>query len=184
VNATTSAQYFHVLRRQAHRDTPKPLIILTPKSLLRARVTRSPVADLTVGTFQEVLDDPASPAVDSVQRVLVASGKVAYDAMKHRDSTNAPVAVLRVEQLYPWPGDALASLVARYERASEVVWLQEEPENMGPWTFVRDRVERLLGPDYSFRGVSRARSGSPAAGSLTVHRQEQEALIEEAFADV
>ena len=91
------------------------------------------------------------------------------------------MAVVRVEQLYPWPGDQLAEVVARYERASEVVWLQEEPENMGPWPFVSGRLQRLLGPDYAFRVVSRAESPSPATGSSTVHKQEQQALVEDAF---
>jgi multifunctional 2-oxoglutarate metabolism enzyme len=182
VNATTAAQYFHVLRRQARRDVRRPLVIFTPKSLLRARVARSPVTDLNVGSFQEVLDDPAAPPVDDVRRILLTSGKVAYDAMTHRDSASAPVAVLRVEQLYPWPGDELASQIARYEHASEVVWLQEEPENFGAWPFVSGRLQRLLRPNFKFHVASRAESGSPATGSLTVHRQEQRDLLEDAFA--
>jgi 2-oxoglutarate decarboxylase len=157
-------------------------VIFPPKSLLRARVARSPVADLNDGSFQAVLDDPAAPPVDDVRRVLLTSGKVAYDAMTHRDSTSAPVAVLRVEQLYPWPGDELASHIARYEHAREVVWLQEEPENIGPWPFVSGRVPRLLSPGSTFRVASRPASDSPATGSLTVHRQEQRDLLEDAFA--
>jgi 2-oxoglutarate dehydrogenase E1 component len=182
VNATTAAQFFHVLRRQTRRDVRRPLVIFTPKSLLRARVARSPVADLNVGSFEEVLDDPAAPPVDDVRRILLTSGKVAYDAMTRRDSTSAPVAVLRVEQLYPWPGDELASHIARYEHAREVVWLQEEPENIGPWPFLSGRVQRLLRPDCKFRVASRPESDSPATGSLTVHRQEQRDLMEDAFA--
>jgi 2-oxoglutarate dehydrogenase E1 component len=181
VNATTSAQYFHVLRRQARRATRRPLVVFTPKSLLRARVAHSPVTDLTVGSFQEVLDDTGAPPVEAVRRVLLASGKVAHEAIKHRDETKAPIAVVRVEQLYPWPGDQLAEVVARYERASDVVWIQEEPENMGPWPFLSRRVERLLAPGRSIRVVSRAESASPATGSFTVHKQEQQALIEDAF---
>jgi 2-oxoglutarate decarboxylase len=181
VNATTSAQYFHVLRRQMHRDIRRPLILFTPKSLLRTRAARSSVADLTTGSFQEVLDDQSPQGADGVRRLLLASGKVAYDAMKHRDSIGAQVAVIRVEQLYPWPGDRLAEVIAGYEHAHDVVWVQEEPANMGPWPFVSQRLQRLLGSDYTLRLASRSESSSPATGSLTVHKLEQDTLIKDVF---
>jgi 2-oxoglutarate dehydrogenase E1 component len=184
VNATTAAQYFHLLRRQVGRDVRQPLVVFTPKSLLRARTSRSKVDDLTSGSFEEVLDDPFVSDPEAVRRVVLCSGKIAYDAMARRDELKAPVAVVRVEQLYPWPEGQIADLLARYERASEVVWLQEEPENMGAWSFVHDRLHRLLRDDYTLRHVSRPASGSPAAGSQTVHQQEQEQLLEEAFADL
>ncbi|MEY2430636.1 MAG: multifunctional 2-oxoglutarate metabolism enzyme, partial [Acidimicrobiaceae bacterium] len=181
-NATTAAQYFHLLRRQMHRDVRKPLVIFTPKSLLRAKQSRSKVEDLTHGSFLEVLDDPTfkgDPA--AVQRVVLASGKVAYDAIAKRDELEAPIAVLRVEQLYPWPFDHLAEALSKYTNARELVWLQEEPENMGPWNFVKGRLYEALGDEYTVKRVSRFESGSPAVGSHAVHVQEQEEIIAEAL---
>src|SRR3954468_22430985 len=183
-NATTAAQYFHLLRRQVRRDLRKPLVVFTPKSILRARTSRSKVEDLESGSFQEVLDDPAVSDPSSVRRVVLCSGKVAYDAMKARDEADAPVAVARVEQLYPWPEQQIADVLARYERASEVYWLQEEPENMGPWPFVHNRLHRLLRDDYVLRHVSRVESASPASGSATVHQQELVELMEKVLADI
>jgi 2-oxoglutarate dehydrogenase E1 component len=182
-NATTAAQYFHLLRRQMHRDVRKPLVIFTPKSLLRAKQARSKVDDLAHGSFLEVVDDPTfggDPA--SVQRVVLTSGKVAYDAIAKRDETSAPVAVLRVEQLYPWPVDYLAEALSKYTNARELVWLQEEPENMGAWNFVKGRLYEALGDEYTIKRVSRFESGSPAVGSHAVHVQEQEEIVEQALA--
>jgi 2-oxoglutarate dehydrogenase E1 component len=185
VNCTTAAQYFHVLRRQVTRSVRKPLIIFTPKSLLRARQARSPIEMFTHGSFEEVLDDPAfldgGGDASAVERVVLASGKVAYDAMAKRDDAKLPAAIVRVEQLYPWPEARIAEVLARYERASEVVWLQEEPENMGAWSFVHGRLHRLLRDDFTLRHVSRPESGSPATGSSTVHQQEQEQLVARAL---
>jgi 2-oxoglutarate decarboxylase len=185
VNCTTAAQYFHVLRRQVARSVRKPLIIFTPKSLLRARQSRSPIETFTRGSFEEVLDDPAfadgGGDADAVERVVLASGKVAYDAMAKRDAEGLPAAVVRVEQLYPWPEAQIAEVLARYERASGVIWLQEEPENMGAWFFVHGRLHRLLRDDFTLRHVSRPESGSPATGSSTVHQQEQEQLVARAL---
>jgi 2-oxoglutarate dehydrogenase E1 component len=178
VNTTTSAQYFHLLRRQVRRDVRKPLIVFTPKSLLRARTSRSPVDAFEAGHFQEVLDDPFVEDPSAVRRVVLVTGKVAYDAMKARDEASAPVAVVRVEQLYPWPDQQIGDVLARYERANEVVWLQEEPENMGAWPFVHGRLHRLLRDDYTVRHVSRVESASPATGSQAVNSQEQQELME------
>src|SRR4051812_453475 len=183
-NAPTAAQYFHLLRRQVRRDVRKPLVVFTPKSILRARTSRSKVEDLESGSFQEVLDDPSGLDASAVRRVVLCSGKVAYDAMKARDEASAPVAVVRVEQLYPWPDQQILDVIARYERASEVVWLQEEPENMGPWPFVHNRLHKLLRDDYTLRHVSRVESASPASGSATVHQQELAELMQKTLADV
>jgi 2-oxoglutarate dehydrogenase E1 component len=181
-NVTTAAQYFHLLRRQMHREVRKPLVIFTPKSLLRAKQARSKVDDFTHGSFLEVLDDSTlSGDPESVQRVVLASGKVAYDAIAKRDETNAPVAVLRVEQLYPWPLDYLAEALSKYTNARDLVWLQEEPENMGAWNFVKGRLYEALGDEYTIRRVSRFESGSPAVGSHAVHVQEQEEIVEQAL---
>jgi len=180
---TTSAQYFHLLRAQVRLPDPKPLIVFTPKSLLRARQARSPIAAFTSGSFAEVLDDPAAggrldPA--AVNRVVLCSGKVAFDAIGRRDElgeAGAHVAVVRMEQLYPWPKDGLTEVLGRYPQAEEVVWLQEEPENMGAWNFVHSRLHRLLRSSHILRHVSRAESASPASGSAALHRLELEDLL-------
>jgi multifunctional 2-oxoglutarate metabolism enzyme len=182
-NCTTAAQFFHLLRRQMLRDVRKPLVVFTPKSLLRAKVSRSSVDELTSGTFREVLD-LNDLEEDSVRRVVLASGKVATEAEAERDQLGAPVAVVRVEQLYPWPFDDVAAAVHRFPNAREIVWLQEEPENMGPWNFVRGRLFESHGDTHTIRRVSRTESGSPATGSAGVHRQEQQELLGRVFADL
>ena len=180
---TTSSQYFHLLRAQVRVPDRKPLIVFTPKSLLRARQARSPIGAFTEGSFEEVLDDPAaSDGLDraGVSRVVLCSGKVAFDAIGRRDElggAGSHVAVVRVEQLYPWPKDGLAEVLARYPQAEEVVWLQEEPENMGAWNFVHSRLHRLLRSSHLLRHVSRAESASPASGSAALHRLELEDLL-------
>jgi 2-oxoglutarate dehydrogenase E1 component len=180
-NATTSAQMFHLLRRQMHREVRKPLIVFTPKSLLRAKSARSPVEELLSGSFKEVIDDPNAGDPHAVQRIVMASGKVAHDALAERDTRGVPVAIVRVEQLYPWPYDQLAEIVARYPNAREIVWLQEEPENMGPWNFVKGRLYERFDETHEIRRVSRFESGSPATGSGAIHTQEQEQLLDKAL---
>jgi 2-oxoglutarate dehydrogenase E1 component len=181
---TTAAQYFHLLRAQVHLPDRKPLIVFTPKSLLRARQARSPIAAFTSGSFAEVLDDPAADADgfdrSRVDRVVLCTGKVAFDALARRDElgdAGAHVAIVRVEQLYPWPKDTLTEVLAGYPQAEEVVWLQEEPENMGAWNFVHSRLHRLLRKSHLLRHVSRAESASPASGSAALHRLELEDLL-------
>jgi 2-oxoglutarate dehydrogenase E1 component len=180
-NATTAAQYFHLLRRQMVRDVRKPLVVFTPKSLLRARVARSPVDALTQGSFHEVLDDTSPPEAATVQRIVLCSGKIGHDALAERDKRGVPVAIVRVEQLYPWPYDQLADVVARYPAAREIVWLQEEPANMGAWAFAQDRLAERFAGSHTVVRVSRYESGSPATGSHTIHVQEQEAIIDAAL---
>jgi 2-oxoglutarate dehydrogenase E1 component len=182
-NPTTSAQYFHLLRRQVRLARPRPLVVLTPKSLLRARHARSRVDDLVHGSFSEILEDRALAAdAGDVRRVILASGKVAYDAIEARTERGLAVPVVRVEQLYPWPQDALLAALDRYPNAAEVVWLQEEPENMGPWPFVHLLLHRILRERAQLRHVSRPPSASPATGSQTVHAREQRDLVERVFA--
>jgi len=205
---TTAAQYFHLLRSQVRGlGRRQPLVVFTPKSLLRARQSRSPLDDLTVGSFAEVLDDPgtigAGGAVDTtprrldpgaVRRVLLCSGKVAFDLVTRRealldggDGLSAPgiepagVAVVRIEQLYPWPEEALAAVLGNYPQADQVVWVQEEPENMGAWSFAHGRLHRLLRERFALSHVSRAESASPATGSAALHLLEQEDLLQRAF---
>jgi 2-oxoglutarate dehydrogenase E1 component len=182
-NATTASQYFHLIRRQMLHGVRKPLIVFTPKSLLRARVSRSVVTDLLSGTFEELIPDRSisDEAADSIRRVLICSGKVAYDAIAERDRLGAPIAVLRVEQLYPWPFEAVATELARFPNCHEIVWLQEEPENMGAWDAVKGRLYEGHGPTHEIRRVSRFQSGSTACGSVKVHVQEQQELLEKAL---
>jgi 2-oxoglutarate dehydrogenase complex dehydrogenase (E1) component-like enzyme len=176
VYPTTAAQYFHVLRRQMHDPTRKPLIVMTPKRYLRMPVTASPVDLLTAGGFRPVLDDPAPPA--PVERVLFCSGKFGQELIAKRDAEHAPVAVVRLEQLYPWPQDEIAAVLARYPEA-EVVWAQEEPGNMGARYFARRRIEEMAN-GRTVDVVARAASPSPATGSSTVHDAEQKALLDAA----
>ncbi len=191
VNATTAAQYFHVLRRQMHREVRKPLVVFTPKSLLRSPAAISPVEELVAGHFHEVLDDPAMVAGererDPVSTVLVASGKVAHELLQERDRRDLPVAVIRAEQLYPFPDEQLAAVLASYPHAEDVCWVQEEPANMGGWGFVGGRLCSVLGQLGDGRGLrraSRAASASPAAGQHVVHEQEQSQLLEDALGPV
>ena len=146
---TTAAQYFHLLRRQMHRDVRKPLIVMTPKSGLRAKRWRSSVDSLLTGSFEELLDD-ASTAIDpaKVTRLVFASGKIGHEATTMRDELGLDVAVARVEQLYPWPYEAVEKELARFPHVTEIVWLQEEPENMGPWNSVKGRLYEALGDRF------------------------------------
>jgi 2-oxoglutarate dehydrogenase E1 component len=178
---TTAAQYFHLLRSQAHRDHKTPLIIFTPKSMLRAVPTRSAVSSFTTGSFQRMLDDERANA-DAVTRVVIATGKVAHEALARRDEIAAAhVAVVRAEQLYPWPAAELATLLAKYRKVTEVVWLQEEPENMGAWPFVRQQLHRDVATTIAVSHVARAESASPATGSGLVHAAEQADLLARAI---
>ncbi|MEY4165518.1 MAG: putative 2-oxoglutarate dehydrogenase component, partial [Actinomycetota bacterium] len=180
-NATTAAQYFHLLRRQLHRDIRKPLVIFTPKQPLRMKESRSRIEDFTTGSFQEVLNDPRAGDPNAVTRVVLCSGKVAWDAMAERDKRGSKVAVVRVEQLYPFPLEQITAALKTYPSAREVVWLQEEPENMGPWHFVEHRIWRLKEQGYDLRHVARVESGSPATGSKTIHDQELADLMDATF---
>ncbi|MGE0880391.1 MAG: multifunctional oxoglutarate decarboxylase/oxoglutarate dehydrogenase thiamine pyrophosphate-binding subunit/dihydrolipoyllysine-residue succinyltransferase subunit [Acidimicrobiia bacterium] len=180
-NATTAAQYFHLLRRQMHRDVRKPLVVFTPKQPLRMKQSRSPLRELETGSFQEVLDDPFVTDRGAVRRVVLCSGKVAWDAFAERDKRNAPVAIIRVEQLYPFPEQAIGALLDLYPNAREITWLQEEPLNMGPWPFVFHRMQPFEALGYPLRCASRVESGSPASGSHVIHQQELADLMDETF---
>jgi 2-oxoglutarate dehydrogenase E1 component len=187
VHCSTPAQYFHLLRRQMRRHHRLPLVVFTPKSLLRDPRAASPLEALTRGRFQEVLDAPAPRDPGSVRRVLLCSGKVYYDLaarQAEREAAGAPqdVAIVRLEQLYPWPEQAVAAAVRRYAGAERVFWAQEEPANMGAWTFVRERVHELLPGRTKLGYAGRPASASPAVGSTRLHRREQAALVEVAFA--
>jgi 2-oxoglutarate dehydrogenase E1 component len=174
---TTSAQYFHLLRSQVLREHPVPLIVFTPKSMLRAVQTRSPLEEFEHGSFQTVLDDRVSDT-SLVTRVVLASGKVAHEALGRRDAASvSSVAVVRVEQLYPWPAVEIDRVLENYPNVTDVVWLQEEPENMGAWPFVQLQMHHQL-RGLKVSHVARAESASPATGSSLVHAAEQADLLE------
>ena len=178
-NLTTPAQYFHVLRRQMKRPFRRPLIIMTPKSMLRLPEAVSPVSELIEGSFQEILDDPTPPK--KARRVVMCSGKVYYDLIARRNESGAKdVAILRVEQFYPVREDLLLKLVGKYGDTAEIVWTQEEPKNRGGWSFMRSVLLHHF-PGRIIRYVGRGYAASPATGSLKRHRQEQETLTIEAI---
>lgn len=179
---TTAAQYFHMLRRQVKREFRKPLVVMTPKQPLRMKESRSPIEALTSGSFEEILDDPTISDKSSITRIILCTGKVAWDAMSERKKRNANVAVVRVEQLYPFPIAELRKILSSYPNAKQVVWLQEEPENMGAWRFVDAIVWPIKNEGYDWRHVARVESGSPATGSKAIHDQELIDLMEQTFA--
>ena len=174
---TTAAQYFHLLRAQVRRERATPLVIFTPKSMLRATQTRSPLSDFVDGRFQAVLDDATVDAT-KVTRLVLATGKVGHEALGHRDEIGAGhVAVARVEQMYPVPVDELTAIAARYPKLTEIVWLQEEPENMGAWPFLQPKLRGLFA-GHAASVVARAESASPATGSGLVHAAEQRDILQ------
>ncbi|MCP3917323.1 MAG: multifunctional oxoglutarate decarboxylase/oxoglutarate dehydrogenase thiamine pyrophosphate-binding subunit/dihydrolipoyllysine-residue succinyltransferase subunit [bacterium] len=177
-NCTTSAQYFHLLRRQAASEVKRPVVLFTPKSMLRDKRAASPVGDLAQGRFHEILtEDVVEPA--KVRRVLLCTGKVYYDLVRHRsDRALEDTVIVRFEQLYPFAKEALMTELERYPDA-EVVWVQEEPRNMGAWSFV---LQRFVDLGKAVRYVGRPMSASPATGSYRRHSAEQEYLVERAFA--
>ena len=179
-NLTTSAQYFHVLRRQMKRDFIKPLIIMTPKSLLRARFASSPAEEFTDGRFEEILNSPKVGPTEKMQRVIFCSGKVYYDLLNYGDAEKIDnAAIIRIEQLYPLAGKKLGAMLKPFPKTATLVWCQEEPQNMGAWSFIEPRLRRLLGRDIAYAG--RKASASPAVGALAIHKREQAALVAEAF---
>ena len=182
VNTTTAANFFHLLRRQVHSERHTPLIVFSPKSGLRLKQTRSHIDELTSGSFQEVLDDPGDLDAHAVRRIVFCSGKVAWDAIAERDKRNEPVAVVRIEQLYPLPTEQMLAILRKYPNATELRWLQEEPENMGAWNFIEHNTWRVKDQGYDLRHVARVASGSPATGSKAIHDQELAQLMDEMFA--
>ncbi len=175
---TTPAQYFHLLRRQMKRSFRKPLVVMTPKSLLRHKLAVSRAADLTAGTFEEVLDDGA----EAPKTLLLCTGKVFYDLLQRREAeSRRDVAIVRIEQLYPWPEERIRAALTRYAGCETVRWVQEEPRNRGAWSFVSEPLRALLdGKTLEYAG--RPAGASPAAGSHKQHESELEALLDEALA--
>jgi 2-oxoglutarate dehydrogenase E1 component len=176
-NCTTSAQYFHLLRRHGKSAVKRPLVIFTPKSLLRDPLAASPIADFTHGSFQELVLESARPAAP--KRIVFASGKVCHElATKKQEKNLTDVELVRLEQLYPLPKKALQAVVARAPEA-ELVWCQEEPKNMGPWPWLLQRFTDL---GWKVRYAGRPQSASPATGSYRRHGAEQEHLLRRALA--
>ena len=184
VMPSTPAQHFHALRRQVARPWRKPLVVFTPKSLLRHPRTVSELDDFAIGRFQRVLPDPDSDP-KHVQRVLLCSGKMYYDLDEaRRKSERHDVALVRLEQFYPLPDVQVLDALNVYGEGTPVYWVQEEPENMGAWGFLRWRLGEKLQDRYPFAGITRPASASPATGSSSSHRAEQQVLIEKAFGDM
>jgi 2-oxoglutarate dehydrogenase E1 component len=179
---TTPAQYFHLLRRQVRQDRVRPLIVMTPKSLLRLPAASSKMEELTSGGFQPVIDDVSIADRTAVKRVVVCSGKVYYDLDAGReDSRDGRVAIVRLEQFYPFPAARLKEVIASYPNAKQVFWTQEEPQNMGGWTFVRPRLEAILPEGTSLRYIGRVPSASPATGSYAIHELEQRQIVDQSL---
>ncbi len=182
-NCTTAAQYFHLLRRQALllKTDPLPLIIMSPKSLLRNPVISSTITDLTEGRFQPVIDNTQADPKE-ITRLVLCSGKFYYDLVGSELRSQYPhVAVVRVEQLYPFPMADISAIVARYPNVTQIVWAQEEPKNMGAWEFMGYRLKKLVGIGIPVNYVGRRRSSSPAEGSKTAHNVNQSMIVEYAF---
>ena len=181
-NCTTAAQYFHLLRRQAMllKTDPLPLVVMTPKSLLRHPFTASAPAELAEGSFQHVIDD--SLDASKVRRLAICSGKIAVDLLtSERRKDNPNVAVVRVEQLYPFPSDSIGGIIDRYPKLREVCWVQEEPENMGAWEFARPLLESIADGKLPLRYIGRSRNSSPSEGSSTWHAANQRTIVDQVF---
>jgi len=179
---TTAGQYFHLLRRQMRDAQRIPLVVMSPKSMLRHPRTASHPRDLTDGAFEHVLDDRLVPDKRIVRRVVLCCGKIYYDLLAERERRkSAHVALVRLEQLYPFPESSLADIIGSYGHAEQVFWVQEEPQNMGAWDFVRQRLMPVLPGVHVLRYVGRAECPSPSPGSLKMHRQQQTALVNATF---
>ncbi|MFV0391794.1 MAG: 2-oxoglutarate dehydrogenase E1 component [Paludibacteraceae bacterium] len=177
INATTPANHFHAIRRQLHRDIRVPLIAFTPKSLLRHPACTSTIADFTEGHFQEIIPDKDLKTPDKVKKILLCSGKIYYELAATREETKAEhVAIIRIEQLYPFPKKQLDELLKGYDKNVELVWVQEEPMNMGACSFVRLQME-----DYQLKTISRPASGVTAEGLTAIHKVNQAAIINDAL---
>jgi len=179
---TTPAQYFHLLRRQVKQEIVRPLVVMTPKSLLRLPAASSTIDELTNGGFQPVIDDSSIADSSKVTRVVLCSGKVYYDIETARLETGTSnVAVIRLEQFYPFPGQAIGKIFDSYPNAKQCFWVQEEPQNMGGWHFVADRLREVVPGTVKVSYVGRSASASPATGSYAIHELEQKKLVDEAL---
>ncbi|SHF40819.1 2-oxoglutarate dehydrogenase E1 component [Fodinibius roseus] len=182
VNLTTPAQYFHILRKQAMQEDKKPLIIMSPKSLLRHPLATSRTEDLAEGAYQPFIADGDVEDKSRIDRLVICSGKVYYDLYKQREDEEIDnIAVARLEQFYPFPDRDVKDMLSEYEHVDDIVWCQEEPKNMGGWTFVAPRIMQQLQENQSLRYAGRQASASPAAGQVKIHKAEQQKLIDQAL---
>lgn len=180
INPTSPSQLFHLLRRQMLQPVEKPLIVFTPKGLLRHPECVSPIEAFSKGSFEKVIDDPVAP--EKVKKLVFCCGRIFYDLLaERRKRCIKDFAIIRVEQLYPLPEKELKAMIAKYKGFKECYWVQEEPENMGAWDFIRPFLRQLLPKKTSPNYIGRSRSASPAAGSFALHQQQHKALIEALF---
>jgi 2-oxoglutarate dehydrogenase E1 component len=171
---TTPAQYFHLLRRQAKARYRKPLVIFTPKSLMRHPEVISPLQDLSRGGFDPVLDDPDRP--EKPAKLIFCSGKIYYELLaRRREIKSSPPALIRIEQYYPFPEKRVTEIIEAYKSAKTWQWAQEEPENMGAWYFIRPHLEGLIGKPVDY--VGRKAAASPAPGIPAIYREQQEDVV-------
>jgi len=179
-NVTTAAQYFHALRRQMKRNFIKPLVIMTPKSLLRAEFASSRAEEFMSGRFEEILGGPDAGPVDKTKRIIFCSGKVYYDLLNYRTERKIDnAAIIRIEQLYPFAEKRLREMMKGFPKGVKLVWCQEEPQNMGAWTFIESRLRTMFCREIAYAG--RDASASPAVGSLALHKRRQASLVADAF---
>ena len=178
-NPTTAAQYFHLLRRQARIRKPRPLVVFTPKGLLRNAASFSKLSELASGSLQSVIDDPnRTDSKEKVTRLIFCTGRIYYELTGHeRYEGDDQAAVARVEVLYPFPYDRITELIASYPNRSEVIWVQEEPKNMGAWKVMTQRMPQLVPEQVDFRYVGRPQRASPGEGYSAAHRSEQERIV-------
>jgi 2-oxoglutarate dehydrogenase E1 component len=182
VNLTTPAQLFHALRRQVLRPYRKPLIIMSPKSLLRHPLATSALSEFTGGEFQHIIRDQSNQDPSKVRRILLCTGKVYYDLLAAREERKVTdIAIIRVEQLFPLRRDVLLDVLGSYREGTELFWVQEEPKNMGAWPYINRELPGSLLGLFPWSCVSRPLSPSPATGSEKRHKVEQEKLIADAF---
>ena len=177
---TNSAQYFHLLRNQAKREKEQPLVILTPKSLLRADAAKCKLDEIVKGAFQVILPDPAPPK--EVKKLIFCTGKIFHELFEIRKMKKiSDTMIVRLEQLYPFPFDQISEIFKKYKEIKDIRWIQEEPRNMGAWNFAFERFQKILHKSNQIHFVGRLPSASPAAGSFQMHLAEHELLLRQAF---
>jgi len=179
---STPAQFFHMIRRQMLRAYRKPLIVMTPKSLLRHKFSVSPITDLSAGNFELIIPDVDVLEARDIKRIVFCSGKVYYDLAEARQVHNVTdTALVRIEQLYPFPIEQYAAVIGSYKNATDIIWCQEEPRNQGAWYQIRHRLQEPLGDDKQLFYAGRGGAAAPASGVFKLHLQQQQALVEAAL---
>jgi len=182
-NVSTPVQYFHLLRRQIKAGMNMPLVIMTPKSLLRALDAKSSKEEFLRGKFEEVLDDRSIEKIGTIDHLILTSGKVYYDLLKYRTANKITnTTIIRLEQFYPYPSKKIRNIIKKYPSVKKVKWVQEEPKNMGAWNFLYHRLRNDLPKECDLDYAGRSESASPAVGSYKISMQQQKKLVMEAFA--